>query len=520
MAKTAHEKTIASIKRTRTKRLATLATKAYILHRRKQEEKLYTLICEEFVSLGGVYIKFLQGVLLRSRIMRKWHNPEKLKIFENLESEPIDIAKFLQSELPADKLAMIASIQPQPFAAGSFGQVYYGQLANGQPIIVKVLRPMVRELLRHDLRLLNRFAKTFLSKTKNLTFQVTEALQDFSKATLRETDYKHEAEFANEIYEQYKDHPKLVIPKTYIELCTDNIIVQDYIDGISVAQVVKMHQQGVDAKNYVKDIIGSDIVDQLQTLGYESMIAIFELKRIQGDPHPGNIRLMRDNKVGLIDFGISANSPEDKAGLFALLQSYDKIFKGSENAMELFEKTLKFFVSDLYDALKKVSDYVGRQTNRDYVDEISQVASDVFEQITGTKMVSADFKNDAGIMSGITTAMNKGNRFGLIMKLDASEILRAIQTYASLIGSLGLYQEVMMPALDSAVRDIHSKYPEVSNQPERTVSLGHALEIISAWLERVADRDPLLFKQLSDKIRMSNIAATEPTPVTEGEQNV
>src|ERR1700741_145400 len=85
------QKTIAAIKRNRTRRLATMVTKAYYLYRRKQEEQIYTLICEEFMSLGGVYVKFLQGVLLRSQVMRKWHNPEKLKIFENLDSEPLNI---------------------------------------------------------------------------------------------------------------------------------------------------------------------------------------------------------------------------------------------------------------------------------------------------------------------------------------------------------------------------------------------------------------------------------------------
>jgi hypothetical protein len=103
MPRSVHAKTIAAIKRNRTKRLASLVTKSYMLHRRKQDETMYNLICEEFVSLGGVYIKFLQGVLLRSQVMRKWHNPEKLKIFENLESEPLDIGKLLQHELGKEK---------------------------------------------------------------------------------------------------------------------------------------------------------------------------------------------------------------------------------------------------------------------------------------------------------------------------------------------------------------------------------------------------------------------------------
>ena len=60
---------------------------------------MYQLICEDFISLGGVYIKFLQGVLLRSEMMRHWQSPERLKIFENLEHEPLNINAILSHEL-------------------------------------------------------------------------------------------------------------------------------------------------------------------------------------------------------------------------------------------------------------------------------------------------------------------------------------------------------------------------------------------------------------------------------------
>lgn len=509
-------KTIAAIKRARTRRLASLVTKSYYLHKRKQDEIMYNLICEEFMSLGGVYVKFLQGVLLRSSVMRKWHNPEKLKIFENLDSEPIDIVSLLNKEIPKDKIDQIALVQPQSFAAGSFGQVYYGQLKNGQPIIIKVLRPMVRELLKYDLKLLGTFSKAFFIKLyKNMNMQIADAFKEFSVATLRETDYKHEADFANELYDAYKNHPNIVIPKTYLDLCTPNIIVQDYVDGISVAQLVRLHQQGVDPAAYIQQHLGSDLIEQLRILGYESMMATFELPRIQGDPHPGNIRLMRDNKVGLIDFGISAQAPADKSNLFGLLETYDKVFEGSQSAVGLFENSMRFFVSDLYRSLRRLSDYIGQKNDsRDYVNEVSQVASSVFEKATGSNLINMDIKNDASILAVINKLVNKGNRFGLVMKLEATEILRAIQTYTSLVSSLGLYKEVMPDIIHRSVRDIKAKYPEEIQDQKDAVSISDAVETVVNWLERVADRDPLLFKQLSEKIRINT--ATLPKPTKEG----
>ncbi len=502
MPKNIHQKTIASIKRTRTKRLASLITKSYFYYRRGHEEKLYNLICEEFMSMGGVYVKFLQGVLLRSQVMRKWHNPEKLRIFENLDHEPVNIGALLQQELPKEKLAQIALIQPEPFAAGSFGQVYYAQLRNGQPVIIKVLRPMVRELLKHDIKLLTRFSKAFVKKLyRNMNIDLNDTMKDFADATLRETDYKHEAEFANEMYQHYKDHPIIHIPQTYTELCTDNIIVQDYVDGISVAQIIRLHGQGVDPRQYVQETLGSDLITQLRAFGYESIIGIFEMPRVQGDPHPGNIRLMPNNRVGLIDFGISARPPVDKSGLFGLLESYDRVFKGSQTAIGLFEHGLKFFVSDLYRSLRRIGEYIGQGGSNDYVNEVSKVAEKVFSEATGTNIVQADFKSDSSILVIINKLVNKGNRFGLVMKLEATEMLRAIQTYSSLVSTLGLYREVMPPTLSQAVAYIREHHGEEIVDNKEAVSMSDALETVANWLERVADRDPALFRQLSEKIR-------------------
>lgn len=501
MPTSSYKKTIASIKRTRTKKLGVMITRGFLMYRRKQEEALYNMLCEEFMALGGVYVKFLQGVLLQSRIMRKWHNPEKLKIFENLDHEPIDLARFLQRELPADKLGQIASVQPEPFAAGSFGQVYFAQLRNGQSVVIKVLRPMIRELLQHDLKLLNRFSKAFFGKLyKNMSVDIQSAFDDFSRATMNETDYRREAAFATEMYNHYKNHAVIHIPQTHLELCTDNMIVQDYVDGVSLAHIVKIHEQGVDPVQYVRESTGSDLEYLLSTFGYESLIGIFEMARIQGDPHPGNIRILRDNKIGLIDFGISAAAPSDKSGLFGMLDTYDKIIKGSQSALDMFEQGMKFFVSDLYRSLKSISAYMNKGNNRDYVTEVSQVASKIFSDATGTDIVNSDMRTDPGVLNAINKVINKGNRFGLVLKLEATDVIRAIQTYTSLLSRLGLYQSIMPNTLDRVVEHVRTNHPEVASDNGSMMDIGVAIETITNWLERVADRDPALFRQITQAI--------------------
>lgn len=496
--------TVAAIKRHRTKKLAKLLTRAYYLHKKKRDEEMYTLICDEFVELGGVYIKFLQGVLLRSKIMKKWHSPNKLKIFENLESEPVDIAVVLRRELGEEKLRRIALVQPQPFAAGSFGQVYYAQLDNGKHVIIKLLRPMIRELLRYDLKLLGGFYKNFFVKlSKNMDIKLDTAVKEFSDATLRETDYIGEANFAHELFERYKNHPSLVIPETYLELCSENIIVQDYIGGISGAQLVKLASQGVDIDEYISEQTGSNFETQLEVFSEETMMSIFQYDKIPGDPHPGNIKFLADNKVGMIDFGVTASTPKDKSPFFGILEGYYHVTKGAHSAVAFFENGLRFFVGDLYRSLRRIAKFINdkqKNESKDYVEEVTKIAEKAYVEAMGTDTIDSITQNDQNVMTAVNKIINKGNRFGLVMKLESTEVLRTLQTLTSLLASLGKYELVMERVLGRVIERLRLEYPEVIKQVDEQVSLSEAIEVVVNWLERVADRDPELFRELSRKI--------------------
>ncbi len=509
-----NNKSIAAIKRYRTKRLARLVTRAYYLHKRSKNDQMYHEIYETFMDLGGVYVKFLQGVLLRTEAMRRWHNPDRLKIFEDLDSEPIDVVSILQRELSSEKLNQIKGIQPQPFAAGSFGQVYYGEHADGTPIIIKVLRPMVRELLKYDLKLLGMFAKRFYSSLlPNMDVNFNDAVKDFSAATLRETDYVTEAGFANELYEYYKGHPKLVIPKTYLDLCTPNIIVQQYVGGLSAAQIIKLMHQGVDPKQYVLEQIGSDLDEQLETLGFEELLGIFHLSRIQGDPHPGNIRLLPNNQVGMIDFGIAAMTPQNKAAFFGLITEWNELYRDNNRIGNLFEQFIRFFVSDLYRALKKLSSMRSTSNEEsDYTRHVGKIAQETFSKAVGTKDV-LPMLQDVRALQIINQMVNKDNRFGLVMKLEASDMLRAAQTYMALVETMGRLNVVMPRVFSRVVDQVNKDFPGLAHQSDATMSVGQALEIVTNWLERIAERDPVLFKQLLERIRPRTIQDIAPPKV-------
>lgn len=493
---------IAAIKRYRTRKMARLGTRAYYFYKRGKMEKAATLICEEFIELGGVYVKFLQGVMLKSKWLRGWKTTNRLKVFENLESEPINVAAILKYELGEDVVAQnFRSIQPEPFAAGSFGQVYFAELNDGSQVIIKVLRPMIRELLKYDLVLLNWFARRFMKfYSTNADVNMTQAVKDFKDATLRETDYIGEATFANEMYEQYRDHKYMYIPKTYVELCSPNIIVQEYISGISAAQLLVMKEQGIDPRQYVWEQLGSDIDVQLEELGVESMKAIFTQEKIQGDPHPGNIRFMTNNRVGLIDFGISAKTPTNKAAFFGLMEEWNRLYSDSQNISKLFEQFMRFFVSDLYRALQAIGNAYSK-SDKNFAQEVGRVAQESFSRLTGHQDVRPLVQDGRALMI-INQMINKNNRFGLVVKLEASDILRAAQTYLTLIESFGRRSIIMPRVFNRVVVEIGDELPEMRSRHDEMMSMHDAILTVTSWLERVAERDPTLFAQLMNRIKI------------------
>jgi hypothetical protein len=106
------------------------------------------------------------------------------------------------------------------------------------------------------------------------------------------------------------------------------------------------------------------------------------------------------------------------------------------------------------------------------------------------------------ILQIFNQTVNKDNRFGLVVRFEASEILRAAQTYITLVETLGLRQEVLPTVFSQIIMRVEVNHPELRGQTEDNISMTQALDIVSRWLERVADRDPALFRQLMERIKL------------------
>ena len=220
---------------------------------------------------------------------------------------------------------------------------------------------------------------------------------------------------------------------------------------------------------------------------------------------------MTNERIGLIDICILAPTPPNKAAFFGLIDEWNEMYKDGQNITRLFEQFMRFFVSDLYRALKKLSSMTRNpDADANFTQDVGKVAQESFSSSMGGQDIRPMLQ-DGRILQVMNQMINKNNRFGLVMKLEASEMLRAAQTYITLVESLGRRDTVLPHVFEKVVKQVEHDHPELRHKTDDGMSTNDALVIVSSWLERVAERDPTLFKQLMTRIKLNK----EPIKVQE-----
>ena len=189
---------------------------------------------EAVEQLGGIYVKLAQFVALRTPGLLIGEKMRLLAFYDAVNSdEKINIGHILKSELPSNKIEQIAKFETTPFAAGSIGQVFKGYLNDGTKIIIKIKSPGFRRKIRADFMLLSLIVTIYDLLYQPKSVNLPGLFKEFKRTTISELDYKKEVQNANYFYQEYEHHKTVKIPKTYADLSTNNIIIQEYVEGIS-----------------------------------------------------------------------------------------------------------------------------------------------------------------------------------------------------------------------------------------------------------------------------------------------
>ncbi len=161
---------------------------AYYKNVLKDPTKCDELIYNGARDLGGVYIKLLQFISLRTDIFSLDQKARFLSFYDQAPVEELDIEQYLKYELK-DKSSEIAFLEEKPFAAGTFGQVYKGKLLDGTEVVIKAKKDDLANKLKADFRLLKFLGFLFNVFFDQKIVNVQRTIKEFKTTSFKELDY-------------------------------------------------------------------------------------------------------------------------------------------------------------------------------------------------------------------------------------------------------------------------------------------------------------------------------------------
>jgi ubiquinone biosynthesis protein len=253
-------------------------------------------------KLGPTFVKL--GQVLATRV--DLFPPEWIAEFELLQdaAPPLEFEQLraqLEEDLGGAPEEIFAEFDSEPLAAASIAQVHRARLSDGARVIVKIRRPGIKKVVEADLRLMQRLAQIATAENPEAQrFRPDEVVHQFALALRRELDLAHECRNAVRVAESLRDHEHIVVPKIYWEWTGERVNVQEYIEGIPGRDMAAFEAAGLD-RRLIASRGASAVLRMVLVDGF-----------FHADPHPGNIFFLRDNRIALIDFGMTGHLTEER----------------------------------------------------------------------------------------------------------------------------------------------------------------------------------------------------------------
>ena len=245
-------------------------------------------------ELGPTFIKLGQLLSTRPDIIP----PPFVREFEKLQDcvpsfSFEELKTQIERELGAPVDTFFSEIDPVPLAAASIAQVHRARLTTGEDVVIKVRRPGVVDLIESDISALMGLA--YLAErhvSGSEIYDPVGVVREFARTIRREMDFTREGHTIEQFSENFSSAKGLYFPRIYWNQTAHGVLTLEYIDGIKVSDLEALDKAGIDRKVIARR--GADaFLEMVLNHGF-----------FHGDPHPGNVLILPDNVICLLDYGI------------------------------------------------------------------------------------------------------------------------------------------------------------------------------------------------------------------------
>jgi len=267
---------------------------------RERWERVHRLAAEELrdlaLALGGGFTKAAQIGGARADVLPAAFVDVLGRFHDAVPPRPFaELAPAVERGLGRPPAEVFAEIEAEALAAASLAQVHRARLRDGSRVVLKIQYPEVRRLIPLDLGMLRLVAR--LAQLLQRRIDLRSVVDEVARFVELELDFVREVGATERLAKMLADRPDVRVPRVHRALCGGDLIVLEYLEGIQVT-----HTRALETA-------GHSLAAVARRIGALYGAMIFEHGFFHGDPHPGNLLVLPDGRIGLLDFGLCKELP-------------------------------------------------------------------------------------------------------------------------------------------------------------------------------------------------------------------
>ena len=308
-------------------------------------------LAKDLEALGPTYIKLGQLLSTRADLLPPAYLKALTRLQDSVDPFPFEeVRNIVEDELGVRISDAFDEFDETPVATASLGQVHRAALRDGRVVAVKVQRPDIRQCIADDLDALQDLAEFVDRRTEvGRRFGFAGMVDEFRRSMIAELDYRREAQNLRALGHNLRDFELIIVPQPIDDFTSTRVLTMDWVGGRKVTSIGPLGRMELDGEPLAAALFKAYLQQVLQD-------GLFH-----ADPHPGNVLITPDGRLGLIDLGMVARvrpSMQDKLVKLLLALGEGDGDETADMAVELGERRPEFDE----DALRKaVADLVVEQ---------------------------------------------------------------------------------------------------------------------------------------------------------------